>query len=306
MAKTVKVLMLVENASWPGDQRVKNEAAALADWGFEVSIICPKMPTGTQHQESYVRVDTLHVYRYKLPVFSNTHASYLLEYLLALMKTFCISLRVLFRPGFDVIHAANPPDLFFTIGLFYRLLGKKFIFDLHDLAPARHAVYTVIDSLQRYHAAPTFFIPAEVLRRHVAVEDHAVTHWTDTTLCADHAVLLCAQHSAHASACHRRHSKRWSISCTNKAIPSCTLVSTKRRDARCTLNCQRGSGPLERSGSVGKAHSIDQIEELAAPLPTFGCWPVQSRAALAISGDVNSVTVQDFSLRFLEVHQQIS
>src|SRR5690348_8594292 len=135
MAKTVKVLMLVENASWPGDQRVKNEAAALADWGFEVSIISPKMPTGTQHQESYVRVDALHVYRYKLPVFSNTYASYLLEYLLALIKTFCISLRVLFRPGFDVIHAANPPDLFFTIGLFYRLLGKKFIFDLHDLAP---------------------------------------------------------------------------------------------------------------------------------------------------------------------------
>jgi glycosyltransferase involved in cell wall biosynthesis len=58
-----------------------------------------------------------------------------MEYSLALIRTFWISLKVLFRHGFDVIHAANPPDLFFTIGLFYRLLGKKFIFDQHDLAP---------------------------------------------------------------------------------------------------------------------------------------------------------------------------
>src|SRR5260370_14565842 len=37
--------------------------------------------------------------------------------------------------GFDVIHGAKPPELFFIIGLFYRLLGKKFVFDQHDLAP---------------------------------------------------------------------------------------------------------------------------------------------------------------------------
>lgn len=49
--------------------------------------------------------------------------------------TFCLSLKVLFRHGFDFIHAANPPDLFFVIGLFYRLFGKKFIFDQHDLSP---------------------------------------------------------------------------------------------------------------------------------------------------------------------------
>ncbi|HKF36158.1 MAG TPA: glycosyltransferase family 4 protein, partial [Ktedonobacteraceae bacterium] len=49
--------------------------------------------------------------------------------------TFLLSFRVLFQRGFDVIHAANPPDIFFLIGLFYRLLGKKYIFDQHDLSP---------------------------------------------------------------------------------------------------------------------------------------------------------------------------
>jgi glycosyltransferase involved in cell wall biosynthesis len=51
-----------------------------------------------------------------------------------MLMTFWLSLKVLFHHGFDVIHAANPPDVFFMIGLFYRLLGKKFVFDQHDLS----------------------------------------------------------------------------------------------------------------------------------------------------------------------------
>jgi glycosyltransferase involved in cell wall biosynthesis len=42
---------------------------------------------------------------------------------------------VLFTRGFDVIHACNPPDLFFLIGGFFKLLGKKFVFDHHDINP---------------------------------------------------------------------------------------------------------------------------------------------------------------------------
>ncbi|MFL5626160.1 MAG: glycosyltransferase family 4 protein [Ktedonobacteraceae bacterium] len=49
--------------------------------------------------------------------------------------TFWLSFKVLFRHGFDVIHASNPPDMFFMIGMFYRLLGKKYVFDQHDPAP---------------------------------------------------------------------------------------------------------------------------------------------------------------------------
>lgn len=135
MAKPLKVLMLIENACWPGDQRVKNEAAALREKGYQVSIICPKMSLRLQDQESYLWVNNMHVYRYSLPSTTNTHTAYIIEYVFALLMTFWLSLRVLFRHGFDVIHAANPPDLFFTIGLFYRLFGKKFIFDQHDLAP---------------------------------------------------------------------------------------------------------------------------------------------------------------------------
>jgi glycosyltransferase involved in cell wall biosynthesis len=46
-----------------------------------------------------------------------------------------LSLWVAVRRGFDVIHAANPPDTLFAIGAFFKLLGKKYVFDQHDLSP---------------------------------------------------------------------------------------------------------------------------------------------------------------------------
>jgi glycosyltransferase involved in cell wall biosynthesis len=46
-----------------------------------------------------------------------------------------LALKVWRRHGFDAIHACNPPDLIFLVGLFFRLFGKRFLFDHHDLNP---------------------------------------------------------------------------------------------------------------------------------------------------------------------------
>lgn len=133
MVATRKILMLVENLPVPADRRVWSEATTLRDHGFQVSIICPK---GTiQSRESYICIDDIHVYRYQLPKTTNKSTAYLAEYGVAMLMTFWLTFKVLFRHGFEVIHAANPPDMFFMIGLFYRLFGKKFVFDQHDLAP---------------------------------------------------------------------------------------------------------------------------------------------------------------------------
>ena len=49
---------------------------------------------------------------------------------------FLLSLKVWRRHGFDVIHACNPPDLIFLIGLFFKIFaGKSFVFDHHDANP---------------------------------------------------------------------------------------------------------------------------------------------------------------------------
>jgi len=133
MTKKKKILMLVENISVPLDPRVWAEARVLRDAGYEISVICPK-GVG-RDEESYIYLENIFIYRYRLPIVGNKYQAYVAEYSFSLLFTFFLSLKVLFKHNFDVIHAANPPDTFFLIGMFYRLLGKKYVFDQHDLAP---------------------------------------------------------------------------------------------------------------------------------------------------------------------------
>jgi glycosyltransferase involved in cell wall biosynthesis len=127
-----RVLFLVENLPSPFDRRVWQEACALRDAGYLVSIICP---IGRGYERKFEELDRVHIYRYKLPVEASGAAGYAAEYTIALAWTFVLAWRVLLTRGFDAIHACNPPDLFFLIGGFFKLLGKKFVFDHHDLGP---------------------------------------------------------------------------------------------------------------------------------------------------------------------------
>jgi glycosyltransferase involved in cell wall biosynthesis len=123
-----RVLMLVENLPSPFDRRVWQEACALRDAGYGVSIICP---TGKGYEKKFEAIDGIDIWRYDLPMEGSGAAGYLIEYAAALFWTFFLSLRI----RFDAIHACNPPDLFFLIGGFYKLFGKKFLFDHHDANP---------------------------------------------------------------------------------------------------------------------------------------------------------------------------
>src|SRR5712692_312565 len=127
-----RVLVLVENLPSPFDRRVWQEATTLRDAGYLVSIICP---TGRGCERKFEAIDGIHIYRYDLPFEASGAAGYALEYAVALAWTFALAWRVLLTRGFDVIHACNPPDLFFLIGGFFKLLGKKFLFDHHDINP---------------------------------------------------------------------------------------------------------------------------------------------------------------------------
>ncbi len=127
-----RVLILVENLPSPFDRRVWQEATTLRAADYEVSIICP---TGKGCEAKFETIDGIDIWRYDLPAEGEGALGYLIEYGAALAFTFLLSLKVLFQKGFDVIHACNPPDLFFLIGAFYKLFGKKFVFDHHDANP---------------------------------------------------------------------------------------------------------------------------------------------------------------------------
>ncbi len=52
-----------------------------------------------------------------------------------LWHTASLAQRLWAKRPFDVIHACNPPDLFFLIGRMYRPRGVSFVFDQHDASP---------------------------------------------------------------------------------------------------------------------------------------------------------------------------
>lgn len=130
--KPRRVLIIVENLPLPFDRRVWQEANSLKRAGYGVSIICPK---GKGCNESYEELNGIHIYRHPLPLEADGALGYLVEYSTSLFWEFMYSLKILFTRGFDCIHACNPPDLIFLIGGFYKICGKRFLFDHHDINP---------------------------------------------------------------------------------------------------------------------------------------------------------------------------
>jgi len=141
-----RILMLLENLPFPQDVRVRREAYALSSAGYLVTVICPS----AKGQPSREVINGVHVYRYPAPAPGHGFLSYLWEYMYSMAASFTLSLVALFRKGFDVIHAHNPPDTFVFLALFFKMFGKRFVYDHHDLAPEmylarfRHGVNTMV------------------------------------------------------------------------------------------------------------------------------------------------------------------
>lgn len=127
------VLLIVENHSVPADRRVWGEAQSLHHAGYVVSVICPR--GRHMDREPYELRDGVAIHRFAMPFDGNSRLNYILEYGWALLACFGLSLRIWARRGFDVVHVGNPPDIFFPLAWFYKIFGKRFVFDQHDLCP---------------------------------------------------------------------------------------------------------------------------------------------------------------------------
>jgi len=155
--------MWVEN-NFPQDTRVANEARLLANAGYQVAVIALR----NRRQAARETWNGIEVYRVPtLELFKKTVAGngsrlnllfvrlksflgYVVEYLYFTSACLLVSTYIFVRRGFDVMHAHNPPDTLFLVAAPFKLLGKKFVFDQHDLCPelyrsrysAREGVYT--------------------------------------------------------------------------------------------------------------------------------------------------------------------
>ena len=172
-----RVLIIVENLPCPFDRRVWQEARALHAAGYRVAIICPK---GKGYEASEEVLEGIRILRHPLRVRSRGRVRLLLEYGSALFWELYLTCKVaMARGGFDVIHACNPPDTIFLIGRFFKLFGKKYVFDHHDINPElfeakfgkQGALYRLVCLLERwsYRTADVAIATNESYKR-VAIE----------------------------------------------------------------------------------------------------------------------------------------
>jgi glycosyltransferase involved in cell wall biosynthesis len=125
--------MLLENSTAPFDRRVRQEALALRDAGYEVVVISPQ---GDQYdREPYEAFDGVEIHRYPLSMSTGRPTAYLREYSSALLKTGSLMRRLNRGSSFDVIHACNPPDFLVPVASTFKRQGTRVVFDHHDLAP---------------------------------------------------------------------------------------------------------------------------------------------------------------------------
>ena len=150
-----RVLIIVENLPVPFDKRVWNEATALVRAGYQVTVICP---VGKGYEARHEVREGVTIYRHPLPLEADGPLGYALEYGSALFWELVLALRVVMREGFDVVQACNPPDTIFLIGGLFKLFGKRFVFDHHDINPELYEakfgrkgfLYRLIVALERW------------------------------------------------------------------------------------------------------------------------------------------------------------
>ena len=123
----MRVLMIVENFQYMSDPRVRNESRTLAANGYQVSVICPAKGREPWHEIA----EGVSIYRFWHPHFGG----HVVEYSYALLAIAALTLLVLVKEGFDVIHVANPPDYLVPLSAIYGVLGKLIVYDQHDLCP---------------------------------------------------------------------------------------------------------------------------------------------------------------------------
>jgi len=158
------VLFLIENVPYSLDSRVKREAHVVQKLGGSVCVICPSDGTGF-----FKQIDGVTVYQYPKPAWGGGFLAHLAEYLTSLFFHSILAVYVFFRHGFDIIHAGNPPDIFWLVAAPYKLLGKKYIFDHHDLVPELFEV-RYAEKMPWLHKVTLWFE-----KRNMVLADHVIS-----------------------------------------------------------------------------------------------------------------------------------
>ncbi|MGH7899814.1 MAG: glycosyltransferase family 4 protein, partial [Candidatus Binatia bacterium] len=113
------------------DPRVRREAEALADAGWQVDVICLRAPGEPATGE----LGAIRIRRLPLARRRGSKARYLLEYGAFFAAASALLTRNHLRRRYDLIHVHNMPDLLVFAAWLPKLTGTPIVLDVHDPMP---------------------------------------------------------------------------------------------------------------------------------------------------------------------------
>jgi glycosyltransferase involved in cell wall biosynthesis len=125
-------LVLVEALPYPVDPRVRGQAAALRELGFDVTVACP---TGLGHEQREITLGGVRVRRFPAPPPGRGVFGYLREYAVAFARLRAIARAVHRERPVDLVLVCTPPDLLVCVARPLARDGAAVLFDHREISP---------------------------------------------------------------------------------------------------------------------------------------------------------------------------
>ncbi len=122
---------MVVYSYFPDDERLRREAEALINGGYDVSVLCMKYPQEVTEEIVF----GVKVYRLSMSSKRANKLKYILLYAAFFFRAFFKLTILYFRNKYDIIHVHNMPDFLVFLGIIPKIFGAKIILDLHDPSP---------------------------------------------------------------------------------------------------------------------------------------------------------------------------
>lgn len=126
-----KILFLTNSHPVPSFRRLWKKATSLSADGYKVRIICPADKMGKKKPRTQ-KIEGIKV-RYFKKIFKRENlASFLLGEISDFMRVGLLTARLAIFRQFRVIHIVNPTDTLSLIGIIYKILGTKFVYEVNE------------------------------------------------------------------------------------------------------------------------------------------------------------------------------
>jgi peptidoglycan/xylan/chitin deacetylase (PgdA/CDA1 family) len=145
---------------------------------------------------------------------------------------------------------------------------------------------------------------ATVVARNVVIKDHPTTPWFKNDVQVDTHTFVVQSTQYPCIGVSLQSPQEVDDFLYEQGYPFVRCSPEDAQQYAYYLDIPEGLGVTREEQLQRKSSAVQQIEAIDAPFVYFGCWPNGRRAALSITGDIDSVTVQDFFLRIIEVYQR--